>query len=305
MATKSTKSTKATKPFSALYAAFNKEIVRCSDGTERPMGAVSVSRATLYEVSYAIAAWTSLLSTKLHLARDKALHSALTGIKVTTRVGKGKETEERVVSLNDMALKVLSLYDTYCDKVFLDSTMCRNHRPGKGVLPFGTEDDARTVLGRAGLLVLARAFCFYLEQTVKRMFPRDAEEWDSASATYSVGYGKDRVSRSSADFAMFAGDLLDLYDQICLLTEDCSEYADHETAAYEAGESEKASRQTQRPRRNQPRVAPQNQGQRRILIRTTAPAVAPVAPVRPPTNRFGALEVDDDAEDVVEATSTA
>ena len=302
MATKFTQvSGRAPKPFAAIYAAFKDATVHCSDRKVRPMGAIHLSLSNLYETAFAIVAWCDLLGTKTHLARDRLLLEAFTGVKVT--VEDRKTVTERTVSIKKMAEKVLELYKDYYEMEFLDSTLCRNHRATRNTSPFGTEDDARTSLGQAGLTALVRAFTFYLEHTVRNMFERrlDVSEWVSSAATYTLGFGDERVSRSSADFSVFAEALLDLYDDLCLLSSDCSEFEALEAAALKAGETETAARAENRPRRNQPLVSPPTQ--RRIAVRTTATAAATAPPVvrtRPATNRFGALQLEEEAEEEAE-----
>ena len=292
---------------------FNQERIKLANGEWLPMPAVRLSRSNLFQTAYAILAYCDDLKAKDHLMRDRLLLEAFTSL---TLQKSGDATTDRVVSLKGLARRVVDLYDNYLDFQFLDATILANHRPGRdtycSLWTFETNesgkqalvptDEGKVILCRATLGQLARAFTFYLVETVRRMFPRGLEEheWESSAATYVVYTSRGRSTQSSADFAAFAGVLLEIYDDVCQLSEDCHEYQALEDAAVLAGKAERDARQ---PRHHaQPRVGrrPQTQqlsdapkSQRKIQVRTTQ------------ANRFATLPTDgdDDAEVEVETAS--
>ena len=298
----------------SFFDDFNKEKVVCSDGVERPIGVIHCCRANAFWSAYAILAYCDQLEAKGHLTRDRLLLKAFTSL--TLQQKSGKTTTDRVVSMRDLAQKVVDLYDNYLDFQFVETTILANHRPGKGAYcslwtsetnangkkVLNPTEEGKTMLSRASMSQLVRTFTFYLVETVRRMFPRglDESEWESSAATYVVENARGRSTQSSADFATFAEVLLEVYDEVCLMSEDCHEYQELEDTAVAAGNAERDSRQPQR--RAQPRVGrrPQVQqpeekpkSQRKIQVRTTKTVGAQ-------PNRFATLptEGDDEAADV-------
>jgi len=289
----------------SLFNDFKQETVVCSDGQTRPMSVIRLGFANVYYTAYAILAYCDQLEQRQDLVRDRRILEAFTS--VTVQKKSGKPTADYVLSLKELAKKVMILYDDYYQYGFVDTTLLANHRPGKGVYCsmwapmtnksgkpiLGQTSEGKTTLSRAGLTELARAFRFYLSETVSRMFPRGLEEseWDSASAVYTVTTSRGRSTQSSADFADFAGTLLEVYDVVCLLSENCAEYQVLEDAAFAAGDEERAARQPQRYAQPRLGTLPRDQSQtqaprttRKVVIKKTTTVV--------PSDRFATLTAD-------------
>ena len=166
-----------------------------------------LSRTNAYEVACTLLADAYVCFTNRHNVASRELMKAYVGL----------STSKGVVSVMQLARKVIDLRNKYRGNSFLQSTVtgyrfrveCEKDESNSDV--YLTKDETYVKLDVAKFKQLVKAFRLYVECACARMFPRNLEmkKWTFDTATYTDDRSGNK--RSSLEFGEFARELLNVH----------------------------------------------------------------------------------------------
>jgi hypothetical protein len=196
-----------------------------------------IRNSNVYYTALAIAAECDHLNVK-ESSKNKMLLEAYNNL--TTSSGEN-------VSIRQCAVDLIKVYDDFRGEEFIETTLLNNN---KG---FSSNDEneyhcdysqRQITLKSADIVLLVKAFRFYLTEMVKRFFPRylEKDKWDCGSANYRVG----PVQKTSVAFVDFSDSCMKLCETISKFSNNLQEFIDVSNAAEQIKMSEIEKKKSER-----------------------------------------------------------
>ena len=184
-------------------------------------------------------------------------------------------------SAKNAAKAVVDLYDNFSGENFAGAVFGNNRWTGRkmdtelGFDPYAfSKRELTTPLGMAGMTLLIKGFRLYLEEAVRRMFPRKVSEDEWSSRRSEATYGKQH--RSSAAFIEAVDVLMNVFDRVRTLSPNLDEYRQVTTNAVEDGKLEAEKKRASRVRVHNDGAKPTATGGRKTAKKDTTKAIEEV-----------------------------